>query len=190
MVALPDTLLVVAVARLCGSTASTLLEVKGRSRKSRGAEIAQASEKLSIGDVASRTGLSVSAIRFYETRGLIDPSRNSGGQRRFRRSDIRRLSFVLIAQQLGFSIKEIRAELALLPGDRAPTQRDWARMSRGFRRVLGRRIEMPGLDAKPIGRLHWLWMSLAREVQALQPRGSSIADPPRNPGQFRPILDA
>ena len=84
---------------------------------------------------------SVSAIRFYEEKRLIAPLRNASGQRRFRRSDIRRLSFVLIAQRLGFSIKEIHAELVSLPADRAPTQRDWARISRAFRRVLDQRIE-------------------------------------------------
>ncbi len=103
--------------------------------------MSRTSEELSIGAVASRTGLSVSAIRFYEEKRLIAPLRNASGQRRFRRSDIRRLSFVLIAQRLGFSIKEIHAELVSLPADRAPTQRDWARISRTFRRVLDQRIE-------------------------------------------------
>ena len=74
-----------------------------------------------IGDLAARTGLSVSAIRFYEDRGLVHPLRSAGGQRRFLRSDIRRLSFVLIAQQLGLSIGEIAAQLAKLPENRAPT---------------------------------------------------------------------
>ena len=98
-------------------------------------------ELLSIGQIAKRTGLSVSAIRFYEERGLVAPQRNQGGQRRFLRSDIRRLSFVLIAQQLGFSIDEIRAQLASLPKERTPTQRDWERMSKQFRASLDARIE-------------------------------------------------
>ena len=98
--------------------------------------------RLSIGEVAERTGLSVSAIRFYEEEGLVTPTRNSGGQRRFLRSDIRRLSFVLIAQQLGFSIGEIRTRLEALPDQRTPTQRDWARLSRGFRDELQVRIDM------------------------------------------------
>ena len=70
---------------------------------------------LPIGDLAARTGLSVSAIRFYEARGLVSALRNRGGQRRFMRSDIRRLSFIRIAQQLGFTIEEIGAVLAKLP---------------------------------------------------------------------------
>lgn len=97
---------------------------------------------LSIGQVAERTGLAVSAIRFYETEGLISPTRNAGGQRRYLRSDIRTLSFVLIAQQLGFSIGEIREQLQGLPDGRAPTQKDWARISRSFREHLDSRIDM------------------------------------------------
>lgn len=95
---------------------------------------------LTIGELAARTGLSVSAIRFYESRGLVAPERNAGGQRRFRRADIRLLSFVLIAQGLGFSIEEIKARLAALPAGRAPTQRDWTRISREFRSVLDQRL--------------------------------------------------
>ncbi len=95
---------------------------------------------LSIGDLAERTGLAVSAIRFYETKGLVTPARNAGGQRRYLRSDIRRLSFVLIAQQLGFAIEDIRAALATLPAGRTPTQKDWERISRNFRGKLDERI--------------------------------------------------
>ena len=97
-------------------------------------------DPLSIGDLAERTGLAVSAIRFYETKGLVTPARNSGGQRRYLRSDIRRLSFVLIAQQLGFAIEDIRAALATLPAGRTPTQKDWERISRNFRSQLDERI--------------------------------------------------
>lgn len=96
---------------------------------------------LGIGEVAARTGLAVSAIRFYESRGLVAPTRNAGGQRRFVAADIRRLSFVMIAQQLGFTIAEIADQLARLPGARTPTQRDWRRISRAFRAELDRRID-------------------------------------------------
>lgn len=96
--------------------------------------------RISIGRVAERTGMSVSAIRFYEEAGLVSPIRNGGGQRRFLRSDIRRLSFILIAQQLGFSLDEIRAKLSTLPAGRTPTQRDWARISKQFRDRLDERI--------------------------------------------------
>ncbi|MBX3560203.1 MAG: redox-sensitive transcriptional activator SoxR [Sphingomonas sp.] len=100
------------------------------------------SELMAIGDLARRTGLSVSAIRFYETRGLVSALRSAGGQRRFLRSDIRRLSFIRIAQQLGFSIEEIAAQLAALPQGRTPTKADWTRISRAFREVLDERMKM------------------------------------------------
>lgn len=72
---------------------------------------------LPIGQLAARTGLSVSAIRFYEVKGLVSALRNKGGQRRFLRADIRRLSFIRIAQQLGFTIVEIQKQLSTLPQD-------------------------------------------------------------------------
>lgn len=96
---------------------------------------------ISIGYLAERTGLAVSAIRYYEAQGLVEPWRNAGGQRRFHRADIRRLSFVMIAQQFGFSLPEIRAQLKSLPGGRTPTPADWARLSEGFRVHLDQRIE-------------------------------------------------
>lgn len=100
------------------------------------------SELLSIGQVAERTGVSISALRFYESADLVAPLRNSGGQRRFKRSDLRRVSFVLISQQLGFSLDEIRTQLSTLPDNRTPTQRDWTRISKQFRHVLDERIAM------------------------------------------------
>ena len=95
---------------------------------------------LSIGTMAARTGLAVSAIRFYEAEGLITPWRNAAGQRRYDRADLRRLSFVLIAQGLGASIAEIRAQLATLPRGRTPTGADWRRLSARYRADLDRRI--------------------------------------------------
>ena len=95
---------------------------------------------LSIGALAARTGLAVSAIRYYEAQGLIQPWRNAGGQRRFERADLRRLSFVMIAQQFGFTLPQIKAELDHLPGGRTPTKADWARIRAGFRAVLDDRI--------------------------------------------------
>lgn len=101
----------------------------------------RASDRLSIGQLADRTGLSVSAIRYYEAEGLVAAERNAGGQRRFLRSEIRRLSFVLIAQQFGFTIEQIRTQLQDLPEGRTPTKKDWARISRGFRKQLDAKIE-------------------------------------------------
>jgi MerR family redox-sensitive transcriptional activator SoxR len=97
-------------------------------------------ELLTIGELAARTGLSVSAVRFYEGKGLVHPIRTGGNQRRFLRSDIRRVSFALIAQQLGFTLPQIAAELAKLPEGRAPSAADWKRISRGFRQVIETRV--------------------------------------------------
>jgi MerR family redox-sensitive transcriptional activator SoxR len=97
-------------------------------------------EGLSIGALAKRTGLAVSAIRYYEAQGLIKPWRNAGGQRRFERADLRRLSFVMIAQQFGFTLPQIKAQLDQLPGRGAPNKADWAKISAGFRETLDARI--------------------------------------------------
>ena len=97
-------------------------------------------EGLSIGDMATRTGLAVSAIRYYEDEGLVTPWRNAGGRRRYQRSDLRRRSFGMVAQRFGFTLAQIRAELDRLPRHRAPTKADWARISGKFRDQLNDRI--------------------------------------------------
>lgn len=93
-----------------------------------------------IGEVARRTGMAVSAIRFYEDKGLIEPLRTSGNQRRFLRSDIRRVSFILIAQQLGLSLEQIRWTLRDMPNGRTPTAADWRKISKRFRATIDARI--------------------------------------------------
>ena len=93
-----------------------------------------------IGEIARRTGLSVSAIRFYENEGLVEPIRSGGNQRRFLRSDIRRLSFILIAQRLGLALGEIKQHLATLPQGRTPNARDWEAISLAIRATLDARI--------------------------------------------------
>lgn len=97
---------------------------------------------LPIGELSRRTGMSVSAIRYYEARGLVRPIRTAGNQRRFMRSDIRRLSFALIAQRLGLTLSQIETELATLPQGRAPTRQDWHRISARIRGTLRAKIEM------------------------------------------------
>jgi MerR family transcriptional regulator, redox-sensitive transcriptional activator SoxR len=95
---------------------------------------------LTIGDLADRTGLAVSAIRFYETHGIVRPLRNQGGHRRYGGADLRRLSFALIAQRLGFPLAEIATHLATLPADRAPDRLDWERIATEFRARISDRI--------------------------------------------------
>ncbi len=102
----------------------------------------RATDLLTIGELARRTGLSVSAIRYYEARRLVEPIRSGGNQRRFLRGDIRRLSFVLIAQNLGLSLGEIEGELARLPQGRNPDARDWERISTRVRTVIDAKIRV------------------------------------------------
>ncbi len=99
-------------------------------------------ELISIGEVATRSGMAASAIRFYERQGLIHAVRSSGGQRRFRRDVLRRIAFIRIAQRVGLSLDEILAALAGLPVDKAPTRQDWQRLTRGWRERLDERIAL------------------------------------------------
>ena len=118
-------------------------------------------EGLSIGDMATRTGLAVSAIRYYEDEGLVTPWRNAGGRRRYQRSDLRRLSFVMVAQRFGFTLAQIRAELDRLPRHRAPTKADWARISGTFRDQLNDRIaELERMRDTLDGCIGCGWLSL------------------------------
>lgn len=96
---------------------------------------------LPIGQVAMRVGISVSAIHFYEKSGLITADRTNAGHRRFPRSAIRRLSFILIAQRLGYRLEEIGRQLDTLPTDTAPTNEDWQRLSKQFHIELQERID-------------------------------------------------
>ena len=97
---------------------------------------------ITIGQLAARTGVAVSAIRFYEEKGLLRSLRTSGNQRRFLRSDIRRVSFILIAQKLGLALAEIEGQLAQLPQGRAPTVMDWQQISRRMRLEIDQRINL------------------------------------------------
>ena len=97
---------------------------------------------ITIGELSKRTGVAVSALRFYEEKGILHPLRTGGNQRRFLRSDIRRVSFVLIAQKLGLALEEIVAHLANLPDGRNPTLTDWQKISRAMREQIDARITL------------------------------------------------
>ncbi len=86
-------------------------------------------ELLNIGEVARRSGVASSALRFYEERDLITSERAGSGHRRYPRSVLRRIAFIVFAQRVGLTLDEIGAELAKLPPDRVPTRRDWSRLS-------------------------------------------------------------
>lgn len=95
---------------------------------------------ISIGELARRSGLAASALRFYEEQGLLESHRSDSGRRQFARSALRRVAFVRAAQAVGLSLEQIRAALAGLPNGRTPTQADWQRLSRSWQPLLDERI--------------------------------------------------
>jgi len=101
----------------------------------------QAKADLSVGELATRSGVAVSALHYYESRGLIHSLRSAGNQRRYGRATLRRVAFIRAAQQLGIGLGEISATLQKLPQQRTPTKADWARLSAGWRRQLDTRIQ-------------------------------------------------
>jgi MerR family transcriptional regulator, redox-sensitive transcriptional activator SoxR len=98
------------------------------------------SELLSIGEVAARSGFAPSALRYYESEGLITSGRSGGGRRMYSRAVLRRLAFVRAARSVGLSLEEVRDALATLPESRTPTRADWARLSRTWRARLDEQI--------------------------------------------------
>ncbi|MDG4773806.1 redox-sensitive transcriptional activator SoxR [Solwaraspora sp. WMMD792] len=97
---------------------------------------------LTIGDLAARSGVAPSALRYYERIGLIRAGRTGGNQRRYERSELRRVAFIRIAQQIGVPLDEIRQALDELPESRTPTKADWARLSQRWQARLDERIAL------------------------------------------------
>ncbi|MDV6012690.1 redox-sensitive transcriptional activator SoxR [Haloechinothrix sp. LS1_15] len=98
-------------------------------------------DRLTIGQLAERSGVPTTALRFYEQRGLISAERTGGNQRRYARSTLRRGALIPAAQRIGLSLEEIRNALDTLPDDRAPTKADWTRLSTQWRAELDARID-------------------------------------------------
>lgn len=96
--------------------------------------------ELTIAEVARRSGVAASALRYYEERGLISAWRAASGHRRFRREVLRRIAFIVFAQRVGLTLEEIGEALARLPQDRVPTGRDWSRLSAGWTTRIDERI--------------------------------------------------
>jgi MerR family transcriptional regulator, redox-sensitive transcriptional activator SoxR len=95
---------------------------------------------MTIADVARRSGVAASALRFYEDRGLISSERSGAGHRRYPRAVLRRIAFIVFAQKVGLSLEEIGAQLAKLPSNRVPERADWAKLSAGWTRRVDERI--------------------------------------------------
>lgn len=98
------------------------------------------SDLLTIGEVARRSGVAASALRFYEERGLLHSERAGSGHRRYPRSVLRRIAFIVYAQRVGLTLQEISVELAKLPAYGAPTRRDWSRLSAKWSERIDERI--------------------------------------------------
>src|SRR5437588_10619816 len=95
---------------------------------------------LTINEISRRSGVASSALRFYEERGLITSLRAGSGHRRYPRSVLRRIAFVVFAQKIGLSLDEIAVELSKLPADRVPVRQDWARLSGAWTKRIDQRI--------------------------------------------------
>ncbi|MFT3957324.1 MAG: redox-sensitive transcriptional activator SoxR [Piscinibacter sp.] len=102
--------------------------------------MAEKNTMLAVGELAARSGVAVSALHYYESRGLIHAARSAGNQRRYPRAALRRVAFIRAAQQLGVGLAEIGEALAQLPEQRTPTKADWARLSSHWRAQLDARI--------------------------------------------------
>jgi MerR family transcriptional regulator, redox-sensitive transcriptional activator SoxR len=103
--------------------------------------VAKLPDMLTIGEVARRSGVPHTALRFYEERGLVSSERTAGNQRKYSRAVLRRLAFIRTAQRVGLSLEEIRDALSTLPEGRTPTKADWTRLSNLWRGELDARID-------------------------------------------------
>jgi MerR family transcriptional regulator, redox-sensitive transcriptional activator SoxR len=125
--------------------------------------MAKLADHITIGELAARSGVATSALRFYEQRGLIQAERTSGNQRRYARSQLRRVAFIRAAQRVGLSIEEIRDAMSTLPDNRTPTKSDWARLSRHWQDRLDAQIrELERLKTKLTGCIGCGCLSLRR----------------------------
>ena len=134
---------------------------------------------LTIGQLAERSGTATSAIRFYESRGLVRSHRTTGNQRRYQQAELRRVAFIRTAQRVGLSLEEIGEALSTLPDERTPTKADWTRLSRAWRPRLDDQIErLQRLRDKLDGCIGCGCLSLRN--CALRNPGDEVAD--RGPG--------
>ncbi|GII90028.1 redox-sensitive transcriptional activator SoxR [Sinosporangium siamense] len=97
--------------------------------------------ELTVGELAARSGVAVSALHFYESKGLISSRRTAGNQRRYARDTLRRVSFIRVSQRVGIPLKAIEQALSTLPEGRTPTRKDWAALSASWRTELDERID-------------------------------------------------
>ena len=145
-------------------------------------------DALTIGEVAARSGVATSALRFYEDQGLIASERTDSGHRRYPRSVLRRVAFIVFAQKVGLSLEEIGAELGRLPRNRAPDRADWAKLSSGWTKRHRRAHRRARADEVRPQRMHRLWLPVARSLPLRESRRSRRA-PRRGPALLDPIVE-
>jgi MerR family redox-sensitive transcriptional activator SoxR len=117
-------------------------DCSGHGEDGKTSTMVEVKRSLSIGEVAARTGVATSALRFYEEHGLISSGRAASGHRQYRPDVIRRVSFVRVAQRVGLSLGEIRQALDELPRSRTPSRRDWARLAAAWQPLLDERVAL------------------------------------------------
>ena len=138
----------------------------------------RATDLLTVGEIARRSGFTQSAIRYYDELGLLSAARTAGGQRRFQRSSLRRLALIRAARNMGLSLDEISATLAALPRERIPGQADWAGLSDGLRKRLDEQITaLAALRDQLAGCIGCGCMSLD-DCGAVNPADSASSDGP------------
>lgn len=128
------------------------------------------SDLLTIGELAARSGVAPSALRYYESRGLIAATRSEGNQRRYQRATLRRVAFVRAAQRVGLSLEEVAGALATLPNGRIATRADWERLA-WLERASGGPARRARASPDEAHRLHPMWLPVAAPVRAVQPGG-------------------
>ncbi|WP_238008290.1 redox-sensitive transcriptional activator SoxR [Dactylosporangium sp. AC04546] len=147
-------------------------------------------ELLTIGELSARSGVAPSALRFYEKLGLIHATRTSGNQRRYERTELRRVAFIRISAQVGIPLETIKDALASLPANRTPTKADWARLSSSWRSHLDEQIALLGrlrntlTDCIGCGCLSLKSCSLANHADRLATKGTGpviLTTPPVSP---------
>jgi len=151
---------------------------------------------LTVGEVAARSGVSVSALHFFERQGLLSSTRTSGNQRRYRRDALRRVALIRIAQRIGIPLKELAEVLAQLPDQATPTRADWAPAVRGLARPTRSAHPPPSATARRVHRLCRLWLPVHRPLSCDQRQrqarcpGLGAAPPARNLSTTANLLSA
>ncbi len=127
--------------------------------------------ELTVGEVATRSGVAVSTLHFYETKGLIQSRRNRGNQRRYPRVVLRRVAVIKVAQKTGIPLADIAEALSVLPHDRPLTAKDWQRLSQTWKHQARRADSQPHGTARPPDRLHRLRLPVDAGLPAQKPAG-------------------